>query len=83
MTLDLTPAETACLVSALGFEADRLHRLARVHPTPNFRNSMLLRAGVAHDLRERLRHSKGTTVAGHRVGARFPAATKVRKETRP
>ncbi len=81
MTLDLKPAEVACLISALGFESDRLHRLARAQPTPNFRRSMLLRAGTAHDLRERLRRTKGTTVAGHRVGPRFPAATKVREET--
>ena len=75
MTLTLTRAEAAILVSALGFEDDRLCRLARAQATLNFRRPMILRAGLAHDLRARVRAAMGSGAKrradGHRVGGAF------------
>jgi hypothetical protein len=79
MTFDINPAEVACLVSALGVEGSRLTDLARAQPRDwrgdESRRRLLVRAGVAHDLREKLR---AHLARGRKVGKAF-GSTKAAK----
>lgn len=84
MDVPLTPDQLRTIVSALGFECDRLNRIAHsLRGTPNFHRPAFLRAGACSDLRDRLRHVMKHGTGLRRVGARFGCGGRKPAEANP
>ena len=81
MTLDVTPAEMSILLSAVGFEGDRLNALAVKLKSigNNGFHQAYLRSGACSDLRRKLREVVRGRGGKPRRGIRFGAPTAKRR----